>query len=102
MPKAGSVALQVMLCLVISTQSHGRSAAQLYRFKQMEPCPITQHHKGRCPGWEVDHITPLCAGGDDKTWNMQWLTRADHRLKTLVDVRECRRQRKRSPQPTAP
>lgn len=24
-------------------------------------------------------------------WNMQWITREDHRFKTLVDVRECRR-----------
>jgi hypothetical protein len=27
---------------------------------------------GRCVGYVVDHITPLCAGGPDLPSNMQW------------------------------
>lgn len=33
----------------------------------------------------------LCAGGADRPSNMQWITREDHRFKTLVDVKECRK-----------
>lgn len=78
------------LLLLASCAIHARSAAQVYRFKQMEPCPATGQSQGPCPGWQVDHITPLCAGGDDKTWNMQWLSVDDHRFKTFVDVKACR------------
>ena len=81
------------LLLLASCATHARSAAQVYRFKQMEPCPATGQSKGPCPGWQVDHIIPLCAGGDDKLWNMQWLSVDDHRFKTFVDVRECLRKR---------
>lgn len=81
------------LLLLASCAIHARSAAQVYRFKQMEPCPATRQSRGPCPGWQVDHITPLCAGGDDKAWNMQWLSVDDHRFKTFVDVGECRRKR---------
>ena len=27
------------------------------------------------PGWAVDHVKPLCAGGEDKPANMQWIDR---------------------------
>nr|WP_315471728.1 HNH endonuclease signature motif containing protein [uncultured Rhodoferax sp.] len=39
----------------------------------------------------MDHIIPLCAGGADSAENLQWLTREDHKAKTRIDVRECRR-----------
>ena len=68
-----------------------RSRTEVQRFKQMEPCPETGRSRGACPGWQVDHITPLCAGGADKSWNMQWIRTDDHRMKTHVDVRECRK-----------
>ena len=45
---------------------------------------------GSCPGWEVDHVVALCAGGADKRANMQWLTVQDHREKTRHDRRICR------------
>ena len=81
------------LLLLVSHTAHARSSAQVYRFKQMEPCPATGQSKGPCPGWQVDHIIPLCAGGDDKLWNMQWLSVGDHRWKTFVDIKECNRNR---------
>jgi hypothetical protein len=54
-------------------------------FRAVQPCPATGLHRGACPGWHVDHIEPLCAGG------AEWITVQDHRFKTFVDVRECRR-----------
>lgn len=39
----------------------------------------------------MDHVRPLCAGGEDKPANMQWIENPDHRFKTLVDVKECRK-----------
>lgn len=70
-----------------------RSSAEVRAFRQLHPCPATGQHRGRCPGWEVDHVIPLCAGGPDKPSNMQWIRKDDHRFKTLVDVRECGRSR---------
>jgi hypothetical protein len=68
-----------------------RSAAERLAFIRENPCPVTGLRRGSCPGWEVDHIQPLCAGGPDKKENLQWLSVEDHRFKTRVDVRECRR-----------
>lgn len=70
-----------------------RSAAEVLAFKRHNPCPATGQRRGACPGYAVDHVRPLCAGGEDRTSNMQWITNADHRFKTLVDVKECRKLR---------
>lgn len=95
----------VLLCLAASIVAFGlvaapaeakphRSAAEVLAFKRHNPCPSTGRQRGACPGFEVDHITPLCAGGPDTQANMQWLSVDDHRFKTRVDVRECRRMRR--------
>lgn len=68
-----------------------RNRAQVRAFRAENPCPATGRTRGACPGYHVDHITPLCAGGADRPNNMQWITREDHRFKTLVDVKECRK-----------
>ena len=68
-----------------------RSTAERLAFTHENPCPSTGQRRGACPGFEVDHIQPLCAGGPDKRENLQWLSVEDHRFKTRVDVRECRR-----------
>lgn len=72
-----------------------RSRSEVRAFRADHPCPATGKTRGACPGWHVDHITALCAGGADKPWNMQWITREDHRFKTLVDVRECRKAKRK-------
>lgn len=74
-----------------------RSPAEVSAFKRLYPCPSTGLKRGACPGYHVDHMIALCAGGPDAVVNMQWLTVEDHRFKTLVDVRECRRQSVASP-----
>jgi hypothetical protein len=68
-----------------------RDPAQVRAFRNENPCPATGERRGACPGWEVDHVTPLCAGGEDRPSNMQWISKEDHRFKTLIDVRECRK-----------
>lgn len=70
-----------------------RDSAQVRAFRLEHPCPSTGRTRGACPGWNVDHVTALCAGGADHPGNMQWITREDHRFKTLVDVKECRKDR---------
>lgn len=67
-----------------------RSSAAVAEFKRQNPCPINSARCGPCPGYEVDHIEPLCAGGPDTPGNMQWLTRLEHREKTRLDVMRCR------------
>lgn len=74
-------------------QTH-RSTDEVLAFKRQNPCPSTQGRRGACPGYQVDHVMPLCAGGADKTENMQWLSVVDHRAKTRQDLRVCRYLRK--------
>ncbi len=76
-----------------------RSQAEVRQFRAAHACPATGLHRGRCDGWQVDHTVPLCAGGRDAQDNMAWLTVADHRFKTFVDVRECRKLRRMAARP---
>ena len=71
-----------------------RDRAEVRAFRAEHPCPATGRTRGSCPGWEVDHTQALCAGGLDHRSNLQWLSKEDHRFKTLVDVRECRKARR--------
>lgn len=67
-----------------------RSAVERHAFVKEQPCPATSRHRLPCPGWQIDHIEPLCAGGADHRSNMQWLTIVEHKTKTRQDVRACR------------
>lgn len=71
-----------------------RDRAEVRAFQKANPCPATGLSRGRCDGWQVDHITPLCAGGADHRSNMQWLAVDDHKWKTFLDVRACRKARR--------
>ena len=51
--------------------------------------PVPGQRRGPCPGYQVDHVTPLCANGRDAPDNMQWITVEAHRTKTRDDVRAC-------------
>jgi hypothetical protein len=70
-----------------------RSRAEVRAFRNEHACPATGRHRGACVGWNVDHVIALCAGGPDHRSNMQWINVEDHRWKTFVDVRECRKAR---------
>lgn len=86
-----------LLAAVLATSANAvmeRDRAQVRAFRAENPCPATGRTRGACPGWHVDHVIALCAGGLDRPSNMQWITKEDHRFKTLVDVKECRKSRR--------
>jgi hypothetical protein len=60
-------------------RSPKRSAAAKRAFRKQHPCPSTGKIAGNCPGYEIDHVTPLCCGGTDAPENMRWLTTAEHK-----------------------
>lgn len=94
MVAVGRLLLAAVVCTLVAPATEARTErdrAQVRAFRAENPCPATGRTRGACPGYHVDHITPLCAGGADRPENMQWITREDHRFKTLVDVRECRK-----------
>lgn len=91
----------LLVLLAMAVPAHAqikRDRGEVRAFRAENPCPATGRARGACPGWHVDHVIALCAGGADKAWNMQWITRDDHRFKTFVDVRECRKARRSAAQ----
>jgi hypothetical protein len=73
-----------------------RSRAQVAAFRKAHPCPSTGRSYGRCPGYIVDHVQPLCAGGPDRPSNMQWQTVAEAKAKDRLERQECERRRMRT------
>lgn len=99
MLSAARLALIAVAALTFNADARiERDRAQVRAFRVENPCPATGLKRNACPGWHVDHVIALCAGGADRPHNMQWITREDHRFKTLVDVRECRRDRRKGAQ----
>lgn len=76
-------------------QNPARSHAARAAFIHANPCPSTGSNKPRlsCPGHVVDHRVPLCLGGDDAPYNMQWQTESDGKEKDKDERRACRLQR---------
>lgn len=72
--------------------SHGRiarSATAVKHFKKAVACPATGLTTGRCPGYVVDHVYPLCACGADTPSNMQWQSLKDSKAKDLWERKLC-------------
>lgn len=67
-----------------------RSSAVRAEFRRLHPCPATGRTTGACPGWHVDHREALVCGGRDEVGNLQWLSVAEHREKSRVEVKLCR------------
>lgn len=72
-----------------------RSTRAKDSFKHSHPCPATGKSRSACPGWVIDHVVPLCAGGADAPSNMQWQTIAAGKAKDRDERRECAALRKR-------
>ena len=68
-----------------------RSSWQVTLFKRSQPCPVTGKPAGRCPGYVVDHVIPLCAGGVDKPSNMQWQTVEAGKIKDRAERLTCKK-----------
>lgn len=83
--------LAACIAAIIGTaQAAPRSAAERLAFKREQPCPATGQRRGSCPGYVIDHVRPLCAGGPDLRSNMQWQTTADGLAKDKLERCECR------------
>lgn len=78
--------------MILGTAVAGkRSPAARAAFVQQNPCPATGKARGACPGYVVDHVSPLVCGGQDQPSNMQWQTTADAREKDRWERRDCDR-----------
>lgn len=93
------MALLLLLTFAIATPAiaGGRCYACSHRsteakaaFRREHPCPATGRVKGPCPGYVIDHVTPLCAGGKDEPQNMQWQTVEDGKAKDRLERKLCR------------
>lgn len=74
----------------------GRSAKAVAAFRKDNPCPATGRISGACPGWQIEHTRPLCAGGADEPANMTWMRVEDHKVKTKADRQACRALKQRA------
>ena len=69
--------------------SEARDRKQRSLFMQSHPCPANGHIRGKCPGYLIGHVTPLCAGGADRWSNMQWVARADAKAREEEERKQC-------------
>lgn len=70
-----------------------RSRAERSEFQRLHPCPANGLQRGPCPGYVVDHIVPLCAGGPDLPQNMQWQRVDEAKIKDREEKRACHAER---------
>ena len=90
-----------MLSLAVPTVEAAvkRSAKAKYDFRKEHICPSPGGTRfGRCDGYVIDHIVPLCAGGADAPHNMQWQTVPDAKQKDKLERRQCAAIRKQKQQ----
>ena len=80
----------ILLLLLGVLTAGARDRAQVREFRKEHPCPATQRVSGACPGFVVDHIIPLCAGGADDPSNMQWQERRESLEKDRTEWALCR------------
>lgn len=71
-----------------------RSQSAKREFAQTHPCPSTGERKPSCPGYVLDHVVPLCAGGEDAPFNLQWQEREESLVKDREERRLCARLRR--------
>ena len=83
-------AVAILCLLTIGVAAGERSRTLRAEFVRLNPCPSTGATSGPCPGWQVDHREALVCGGLDELRNLQWLTVAEHREKTRVEIKLCR------------
>lgn len=88
----GRITTYFLLCVLMlsATAADARSAAERMEFHRSNPCPSTGKTSGKCPGYVVDHIIPLCAGGADDPGNMQWQELQASKAKDKQEWRQCR------------
>lgn len=80
----------IILLLSSSVLAAERSSKMVRDFRRENPCPATGVITGKCPGWVVDHIIPLCFGGADALANMQWQEIKASHIKDRFEREACR------------
>lgn len=92
--KAAAIAALIVAALLAWSLADAslvkRSTAARNQFQKANPCPANGNTRGSCPGYVIDHVVPLCAGGPDTPANMQWQTVAEAREKNRADLARCR------------
>lgn len=83
--------LFAIVLLLLTLTAYARDQSELRKFKATHACPYTQQQ-----GCIVDHIKPLCLGGADKAFNMQWQTRRASYRKDAWERRKCRQRKGKS------
>lgn len=73
-----------------ATEHIHRSSVAKRDFQRANPCPGTGERRGRCAGYVIDHVVPLCAGGPDTPANMQWQAIAESKVKDREERQQCR------------
>lgn len=82
--------LLISLLFIVCTPALSRDPSQVREFRRHNPCPSTGRTTGRCSGYVVDHLKPLCAGGPDLPSNMQWQEYRASLVKDAEERRYCR------------
>ena len=72
-------------CVRDSRGRIARSSTARHEFQRLHPCPSTGRSTGACPGYVIDHLTPLKRGGADAPSNMQWQTKAAAKAKDRIE-----------------
>jgi hypothetical protein len=82
--------LAVLALPALAIGDDTRSAAARAAFVRTVPCPQDKPHAPNvCPGYVVDHVIPLCAGGPDLPGNMRWAGYRDAAYKDREEARLC-------------
>lgn len=90
MPRLLLLALLFGFAVIAEAETY-RDPHQRAAFMKQHPCPSTGKTSGSCPGWVVDHIKPLCAGGADRPSNMQWQTVSASKKKDQEERKMCKK-----------
>jgi hypothetical protein len=85
----------IALCAALNAQAAStdsiRKPSTVREFRKLNACPTTGKVQTTCPGYVIDHIIPLCAGGPDDVSNMMWQTQAASYKKDVMERAICRR-----------
>lgn len=85
--------LRLLLLLALALPAYGseRSSVHTRAFQRENPCPANGLRRRKCPGYVIDHVQPLCAGGaDNPRTNMQWQTVEEAKVKDREERKLCR------------
>ncbi len=83
------IILALVLFAAVPSPIAKRDPKQVSAFRKVNACPSTQKVTGACKGWVVDHIIPLCWGGEDKPANMAWEEVRQSYLKDRFEREAC-------------